>query len=109
MRAAILLNGILLTACVNGEIPPVGDTNSVRQVRMGMTQDEVRKLLGEPNSMGTERTGNDTVDIWTYLYPSDIPHSATLALQLKFTPDGHVHEITRAQGAGKVRLAPPNQ
>ncbi|HEX8350087.1 MAG TPA: outer membrane protein assembly factor BamE [Hymenobacter sp.] len=88
--------GCLLAACTAQE--SYKNAQSCEQVQLGMTQDQVRHLMGKPTGEDP-KDGNGTT--WSYLFGSA---TDTTPIRIEFGADGKVQAKTCApQASGKER------
>ena len=89
MKAMELLALCALAGCVSSGNPAIRDEAVVEQIKTGITtKEEVRKLLGKPNSIGRgsgnlppgtgiPHTAQTNYEVWTYKHISVETHPAT--------------------------------
>jgi outer membrane protein assembly factor BamE (lipoprotein component of BamABCDE complex) len=86
----------LLAACTAQE--SYKNAQACEQVQIGMTQEQVRHLMGEPTGQDN-KSGNGTT--WSYLFGSA---TDTTPIRIEFGADGKVQAKTCApQASGKER------
>lgn len=117
MRYPILLLVLILSAgCATSGTAQLTNDNVVSQIKVGTsTKEDVRRLLGEPSSVGTSNVEGRVQEIWGYGYASvksnplafvpivglfavasgDAAKMDSRALSVSFSEDGIVRSVFR--------------
>ncbi len=94
---AAALAGLVLVACNSGG-DWAGDPEKVNDIQSGMTQDEVKRILGPATQVIDEDMGNDMrLTAWEYRGPND-------RLNISFDPQTGLVMGTARNGKEIVRI-----
>ena len=69
--ALLMVLVLVLAACGMGGGSWAGDPQKIHEVRAGMTQAEVRRILGEPSKTGDMELLGIAMTVWEYHGPDD--------------------------------------
>ena len=111
---AILAVAGSLAGCVSSGNTLILDESRVSQVKEGLTKDQVRNLIGEPEGMST----NNKTEVWSYMHTEAQANAASFipivglfaggatgrssSLILVFDADGKVQTINRSHGTNQI-------